>query len=126
MKQEKQDRRSQQRCIKDVGMHCSLLNKKTDTVVTLRNFNERGVYFESGWKIQPGTLVVLRAMDATDFVVSDATADMPQYCLKDSDPGVCTGFRSHTVAKVQRCEKLDGYGDQPYYGIGAEIQILTY
>jgi len=39
------DRRSKQRCIKDVGMGCVLLNGNVERPVTIRNFSESGLGF---------------------------------------------------------------------------------
>ncbi len=125
MGDEIKNRRMQGRCVKDVGMHCSLLNGHADKIVKLRNFSNRGVYFEAGWKFHPGSMIVLRAMGANDRRPADTSPDAPPYAIDHSDPVVCMGYRSHTVAKVQRCEKLEGTGARPLYGIGAEIQILT-
>jgi hypothetical protein len=122
---ETNDRRFEQRCTKDVGMHCSFLHGKTEKVVTIRNFGFRGVYFESSWNMQPGNLIVLRAMDANDFVPGDAQSDAPRYTIDQADPKACMGYRSHSVAMVRRCEKLDRQEGHPLYGVGAEIQILT-
>jgi hypothetical protein len=125
MGQATNDRRRQQRCVKDVGMHCSYLHGNMDQLVRLRNFSYQGIYFESAWNIVPGTLIVLRSMDINDSAVIASYEDVPQYSFTDFDPDVCLGYRSHSVAKVRRCVKLDGYDDPPLYGIGAEIQILT-
>lgn len=120
-----QERRMQQRCTKDVGMHCSYVHGGTDQIVTLRNYSSRGMYFESAWEIQPGTLIVLRAMDVNDAALFDPAIKAPQFSIGDSDPEACLGYRSHAVAKVMRCVKLDDHGDQPHFGVGAEMQILT-
>jgi hypothetical protein len=125
MGDEIKDRRTEQRCTKDVGMHCSYLHGRTHQVVTMRNFSNRGVYFESGWEISPGTLIVIRAMDAHDFMQIDAAADVPPYVARPSDPEACMGYRAHALVKVRRCVKLDDHVDQSHYGVGAQIQILT-
>jgi hypothetical protein len=125
MGQATNDRRRQQRCVKDVGMHCSYLHGNMDQLVRLRNFSYLGIYFESGWDITPGTFIVLRSMDLNDTSIIETHQNVPQYSFTESDPEVCMEYRSHSVAKVRRCVKLDGYEDPPLYGIGAEIQILT-
>jgi hypothetical protein len=125
MEHETKDRRGQQRCVKDVGMHCSYLHGNVDQLVTIRNFSYRGIYFESGWNITPGTLIVLRAMDANDTAVFESPHDVPQYSFSQSDPETCMEYRSHAVAKVRRCVKLENHDDPPLYGVGVEIQILT-
>lgn len=119
------DRRHQQRCSKDVSMHCSLLHGHADQIVTLRNFSVGGVYFESGRTIRPGTLIILRAMDAADRFHSEGSSPSAQYATSPSDPEACADYRSHTVARVQRCRQLDGQDDSPRYGVGAAIQFLT-
>ena len=106
-------------------MHCSFLNGHADQIVTLRNFSSQGIYFESGWNIRPGTLIVLRAMDAADRLHWEASSPSAQYTTSRSDPEVCAEYRSHTVAKVQHCRQLDGRDDLPRFGVGAAIQILT-
>jgi hypothetical protein len=75
--------------------------------------------------MQPGTLIVLRTLDANDATLGHTTDDVPRYTVEHADPEACMGYRSHTVAMVRRCEKLDSHDDSPLYGIGAEIQILT-
>jgi hypothetical protein len=116
------DRRSAQRCVKDVGMHCSLLNQRADQMVTVRNFSQRGFYFESGWNIPPGALIILRTLDAQDETADDGR---PRFEMHQSDPEACNTYRSHTLAKVQRCVPLDDYKVQPFFGVGAEVQIIT-
>lgn len=106
-------------------MHCSYLHGHADQIVMLRNFSSGGIYFESGRTIQPGTLIVLRAMDAADRLHSEASPPTAQYATSRRDPQACAEYRSHTVAKVQRCRQLDGQDDPPRYGVGAAIQFLT-
>jgi hypothetical protein len=125
MGHETNDRRRQQRCVKDVGMHCSYLHGDMDQLVTLRNFSYQGIYFESAWNIVPGTSIVLRSMDINDTAAFKSHQDVPRFSYTPSDPDVCMGYRTHAVAEVRRCVKLEGYDDPPLYGIGAEIQILT-
>lgn len=120
-----EERRGQPRCVKDVGMHCSLLHGQADQLVTLRNFSHRGCFFESAWNMQPGALVVLRSLDARNDAPGEASSDRPPFTIGHSDPEACMGYRSHMVAKVQRCVKLTGRNMQPRYGVGAEVQILT-
>lgn len=125
MEDEIEDRRLLQRCRKDVSMHCSFLHGHADQMVTLRNFSARGIYFESGWNIRPGTLIVLRAMDAADGLLSAASSQAVQYTISRSDPEACAQYRSHTVARVQHCIELENRDEQSLYGVGAVIQILT-
>lgn len=106
-------------------MHCSLLHGYADQIVTLRNFSSSGIYFESGRNLRPGTLIVLRTMDAADMFFSEASSPAAQYATSPSDPKACAEYRSHTVAKVQHCRQLDGRDDSPRYGVGAAIQFLT-
>ena len=125
MEQANKERRSRHRCAKDVAMHCSLLHGDANRRVMLRNYSNRGLYFESSWKIRPETLVILRAMDAHDLMVVDQASLMPQFSINWDDPEACMEYRAHTFAKVQRCVTLNDYADKPRYGIGAEIQTLT-
>lgn len=122
---EMQNRRSRHRCCKDVGMHCSLLHGKVHRLVTLRNFSDRGIYFESPGEFPPGSVIVLRTMAANEWMGADAGFDAPRYTIEENDPDACTAFRSHVVAMVKRCERLDATGSPPHYGVGAEIQRLT-
>ena len=125
MVSELKNRRSQHRCFKDVGMHCSFLHGNAYQLVTLRNFSNRGIYFESTGEIQPGTFIVLRTMVGDDFMDVTAASNVPDFSISRNDPGVCMEYRSHVVATVQRCVRLDDLDDAPRYGVGAEIQILT-
>ena len=119
MPAEMQNRRSEHRCRKDVGMHCSLLHGKATHLVTLRNFSRRGVYFESSGKFFSGNIIVLRTR------ADDEGFGAPRYAVGKDDPEVCTRFRSHVVAEVRRCDRLHGPDETPCYGVGAKIQILT-
>ena len=121
----KRDRRGQQRCVKDVGMHCTLLNGQVTRPVTLRNFSGSGLFFETAVQILPGTFIVLRSMNANDAGEHHMGSAGPQYASHADDPEACSLFRSHTVAKVQRCEPIDDPHDSLQYGVAAEIQLLT-
>lgn len=125
MASEIKDRRLQHRCTKDVGMHCALLHGNANRLVIIRNYSARGIYFESHDQIQPSTVIVLRTLGANDFLDNDATSNAPLFSIENSDPDVCTRFRSHVLAKVQRCVRLEGHDDVVRYGMGAEIQMLT-
>jgi hypothetical protein len=125
MTHESHERRRQARCVKDVGMHCSQLPTAAEQVVTLRNFSRRGLYFESARRLQPGSVIVLRALDVQGPSVTASPADAPTFTLRRADPEACLSFRSHTVATVRRCERLSGSEDIPRFGVGAEVQILT-
>lgn len=120
---DRENQRSHQRCCKDVGMHCALLNGHAEQVVTLRNFSSRGLYFESTGALPPGSLVVLRTLSINDLGSSGGAADTPVYAMGEDDPDACMAFRSHVVARVQRCERLDGPEGPPRFGVGAEIQM---
>jgi hypothetical protein len=119
------ERRSRHRCAKDVAMHCSFLHGDANRQVMLRNYSNRGLYFESSGEIRSETLVILRAMDAHDLMIVDQASDMPQFSINRDDPEACMDYRSHTLAKVQRCVKLKDSAETPRYLIAAEIQILT-
>ena len=106
-------------------MHCSFLRGHADQIVTLRNYSARGIYFESGRSIRPGTLIVLREIDAADRLHWEVSSPPAQYATSRTDPKACAEYRSHTLAKVQHCRQLDGRDDSPRYGVGAAIQILT-
>ena len=116
------DRRGQQRCVKDVGMGCALLNGNVERPVTVRNFSSSGLFFETAVQIVPGTYVVLRSLGPNETSDTTMGSAGPQYALDDEDPEVCSLFRSHTVAKVQRCELLGNTADSTRYGVAAEIQ----
>ncbi|MFO7713277.1 hypothetical protein [Desulfosarcina sp.] len=68
---------------------------------------------------------MLRTTGANDFLDVDAAARAPLFSIAKSDPEACTRFRSHLLARVQRCVKIDGHDENERYGIGAEIQMLT-
>jgi hypothetical protein len=119
------ERRRQRRCVKDVSMHCARLHGAADHLITVRNFSSRGVYFESERAIQSGALVVLRTIDAGDYLALGPNAALSPFAIGPDDPEVCTGYRSHTLVTVQRCVKLNGHEGVPRYGVGAAIQILT-
>jgi hypothetical protein len=120
------DRRTKQRCVKDVGMGCALLNGNVERPVTIRNFSDSGLFFETAVKMMPGTYIVLRSIGANDAMDTTTGTAGPQYALDDDDPDVCSLFRSHTVAKVQRCERFSEHSDSPRYGVAAEILRWTY
>jgi hypothetical protein len=119
------DRRLQHRCTKDVGMHCALLHGNKNRLVIIRNYSARGIYFEAHGRIQPGTMIVLRTLGANDFLNNETTSNTPLFSIENSDPDVCAWFRSHVLAKVQRCVRLEGHNDAVRYGMGAEIPMLT-
>jgi len=118
----KGDRRGKQRCIKDVGMGCALLNGNVERPVTVRNFSVSGLFFETAVQIVPGTYVVLRSLGANETSDTIMGSAGPQYALDVEDPEVCSLFRSHTLAKVHRCEPLGDPADSLRYGVAAEIQ----
>ena len=119
------DRRVQQRCVKNVGMNCMLINGKVNRPAILRNFSDRGVYFETTLQVMTETYVVLRALNRNDSKDSTMGHRGPLYALDTNDPDVCSLFRSHAVAQVRRCERLADHDDPPRYGIAAEIEMLT-
>ena len=119
------NRRSQQRCVKPVGMHCALLNGNVYRPVILRNFSGNGLFFETAVQILPGTYIVLRTTDANDTGDTTMSVGAPPYTLDASDPNACLLFRSHSIAQVRRCERLTVQGESPRYGVAAEIQMLT-
>jgi hypothetical protein len=124
MKHETADKRKQHRCVKDVSMTCSHLNKNDDHIVTLRNYSSNGVYFESDKEALIGSFVVIRAVGSHDGGAIGSPSEHPyQFTIEQSDPGVCWGYRSHTVAKVIRCDKVDD--DTKRFGVGAEVLILS-
>jgi hypothetical protein len=125
MKDPMHDRRGEQRCIKDVGMQCTLLNGNVTRPVTLRNYSINGLFFETAVQIKPGTFIVLRSADANEARDTKMSSAGPSYSLNKHDPEVCSLFRSHTVAKVKRCELIDGHDESSRYGVFAEIQRLT-
>lgn len=125
MASEIKERRSHPRCAKEVGMHCALLHGNSNRLVVLRNFSERGVYFESDGPIQPGAFIVLRPKGADDVVNSGSVSNAAVSYAEIKNPKVCSMFRSHMIARVRRCARRDGPGAGRCYGIGAEIQILT-
>ena len=125
VKSEINERRQESRCAKDVGMHCALLHGDESWSVIVRNYSVRGLYFESQAKIQPGTIIVLRTMTATDALDNDATSTTPLFSIDKDDPVACTLLRSHILAKVRRCDRLDGNNGVTRYGLGAELPVLT-
>lgn len=106
-------------------MTCALLNGNVDRPVILRNFSGSGLFFETATQILPGTIVVLRTVNANDPPDSTVGWTGPSYSLDAGDPGACSLFRSHVVAKVQRCDRLAGHHEAPRYGVAAQIQMLT-
>lgn len=122
---EREERRAAVRCEKRVGMYCSLLNDRQDELVTLHNFSLYGMYFASERAFPPGSWVVLRSALRHETASAGTAPAPPQYTVAEGDPAACISFRSHTVARVQRCEPIEAGDDGPYYGIGARIQWLT-
>ena len=124
MKHQTADRRMQQRCIKDVSMTYAHLNENDDRIVTVRNYSSTGVYFESDEEALVGSFVVIREHRSHDSGATATPSEDPfQFTIEQSDPGACWGFRSHTVAKVVRCSRVD---DGPIrFGVGAEVLILS-
>ena len=123
MKHETADRRMQQRCVKDVSMTCAHLNQNDDRIVTVRNYSSTGLYFESDEEALIGPFVVIRTPGSHDVGVPASPSEPPfQFTIEQSDPRACLGYRSHTVARVIRCNKVD---DATHFGVGAEILILS-
>lgn len=123
MEHEDADRRMQQRCAKDVSMTCSLLNKNDDHIVTVRNYSSRGMYFESDEEALISSFIVLRAMGAHEMKALASPSDQPfPFSMESSDPRACWGYRSHTVAKVIRCNKVE---DAIRFGVGAQVLFLS-
>jgi hypothetical protein len=124
MTHETTDQRRQQRCFKDIGMTCAHLNENDDHIVTVRNYSNRGVYFESDEAARIGSFVVIRAVASHDVGGFASPSDSTfQFTIEPSDPEACRGYRSHTVAKVIRCNKVDD--DTKRFGVGAEILMLS-
>lgn len=119
------NRRAAHRCVKNVGMRCSYVNDRKSHLVTLRNFSDRGLYFESSGRMRPGALIVLRTMVDAERHDSERAFHMPLYSVAKEDPATCSLFRSHVVARVQRCVELPDPGGDLNYGVGAAIQILS-
>ena len=118
------DRREHQRCSKDVSMTCSHLNKNDEHLVTIRNYNNNGFYFESDEALMVESFIVLRAVGAHEMENFGPQPGYPSpFTIENSDPGACRGYRSHTVAKVVRCEKVDT--DPTRFGVGAKLLILS-
>lgn len=117
-----EDRRRDQRCAKDVGMQCSLLSGRMQQVVTVRNFSRNGFYFESGWRLHVGTMVILRALSAHE---TGKDNDLPRFSINADDLAACRLYRSHALVSVKRCVQLEDEGAQPLFGVGAAVQIIT-
>ncbi|MCB2146328.1 MAG: hypothetical protein KQI81_07610 [Deltaproteobacteria bacterium] len=118
------DRRMQQRCAKDVSMTCSHLNQKDERMVTIRNYNDKGLYFESDEALLVDSFIVLRAVGVHEMGNFGSRAEHPfLFSIENSDPGACRGYRSHTVARVVRCEKVNV--DPTRFGVGAKSLILS-
>jgi hypothetical protein len=114
----------QQRCVKDVMMTCAHLNQNDDHIVTVRNYSSTGVYFESDEGARIGSFVVIRAPVSHDAGANDLPSENPfQFTIEQTDPGACRGYRSHTVAKVLRCSRVDD--DDARFGVGAEVLFLS-
>jgi len=123
MKHGTADRRMQQRCVKNVSMTYAHLNENDDRIVTVRNYSSTGVYFESDEEAVVGSFVVIRAPGPHDERVPDSPSEDPfQFTIEHTDPGACWGYRSHTVARVIRCNKV---ADTTHFGVGAEVLILS-
>ena len=124
MEHQTPDRRAQQRCAKDVTMTCSHLNKNDEHLVTIHNYNDNGFYFESDEALLVESFIVLRAVGAHEMEnFGPQPGYLFQFSIENSDPGACRGYRSHTVAKVVRCEKVDT--DPTRFGVGAKLLILS-
>ena len=124
MEHQTPDRRVQQRCAKDVSMTCSHLNKNDEHIVTIRNYNKNGLYFESNEALLIDSFIVLRAVGAHEMENFGPRPEYPfQFSIEISDPEACRGYRSHAVAKVIRCEKVDT--DPTRFGVGAKLLILS-
>lgn len=119
------ERRGQMRCVKDIDMRCGLLNGNVIRTVTLRNFSDSGLFFETAVQMVPGTYIMLRSTNVNEARETASGSAVPQYTLDANDTGVCSLFRSHSVAKVKRCERLEGNYDSPHYGVAAEIEMLA-
>lgn len=118
------DRRVQQRCAKDVSMACSYLNKNDERFVTIRNYNGNGLYFESDEALLVESFIVLREVGAHEMENFGPRPENPfQFSIEHSDSSACRGYRSHTVAKVVRCEKVGT--DPTRFGVGARLLILS-
>ena len=123
MEHESVDRRAQQRCAKDVNMTCSHLNKNDNQIVTVRNYSGSGIYFESNEEALIGSFIVLRTVGAHEMEGRASPSEYPfQFTIENSDSQACWGYRSHTVAKVIRCNKVD---DATRFGIGAQALFLS-
>lgn len=123
MNHETADRRMHQRCVKDVSMTCAHVNADDDRMVIVRNYSSTGVYFESVERERIGAFVVIRAPGSHDTGAPGSPSDDPiEFAIGNSDPRVCWAFRSHSVARVVRCDKVD---DAARFGVGAEILILS-
>ena len=87
------DRRVQQRCAKDVSMTCSHLNKSDEHMVTIRNFNDKGLYFESDEALLVDSFIVLRALGAHEMANFGSRPEHPfQFSIENSDPGPAGGI----------------------------------
>lgn len=119
------ERRAQQRCVKNVGMLCTLLNGHVTRPVTLRNFSGGGMLFDTSVRILPGTYIVVRNATASDVRENHMDSAGPQYAPRAGDPDACSLFRSYAVAMVKRCERIDTHDASSGYRVAAETQILT-
>lgn len=121
------ERRAAKRCRKKVGMHCALLNQPTDQLVVVENFSVNGLYFASRSDFPPGAWLVLRSAQRNDALPPDGPDRPPSFTLSSADPASCAHFRSHTVARVQRCERIaaGNNADALRYGVGVQVQRLT-
>jgi hypothetical protein len=70
-----------------------------------------------------GSFIVLRMMGAHEVEALASPTDPPfPFSMESADPRACRGYRSHTVAKVVRCNKAV---ETTRFGIGAEVMILS-
>jgi hypothetical protein len=104
-------------------MTCSHVNKNDGRIVTIRNYSSRGMYFESDEAALIGSYIVLRAMGTHEMEALASLSDPSfPFSMENSDPLACRGYRSHTVAKVVRCDRIV---EATRFGIGAEVLILS-
>ena len=124
MEYEGAERRSQQRCPKDVSMTCSHLNQKDDRIVTVKNFSGDGIYFESDVAMLIGSFIVLRTPAAHEVKALASPPAAPfAFSIASADSRSCRDFRSHAVARVIRCQK--SIEETARFGIGAEFMMLS-
>lgn len=105
-------------------MKCVGLHVEREAVILIRNYSHQGIYFESERSFIPGSHIILREMDAEDRLGVTRSDHLIGFSIHPGDPAACTDFRSHVLARVQRCEALSDNIYAPRFGIGAEIQYL--